>query len=129
MSERVNRTRAASPKVCFHRLRPVTAFETKTAMGHEGRSPPRRLSVRCRLEEETFAGIRGNGRDAPCAGRRGVRQRRGCRLRPFPGSSNEGADPKETLGTGSAGLAIGGAYLAVAAGVDHPADEVGVARQ
>ena len=33
----------------------------------EGRSPPWRLSVRCRLEEETFAGIRGNGRDAPCA--------------------------------------------------------------
>src|SRR6516162_11418794 len=47
----------------------------------------------------------------------------------FPGSSNEGADPKGTLGTGSAGLARGGAYLAVAAGVDHLADEVGIARQ
>ena len=36
-------------------------------MGHEGRSPPRRLSVRCSLEEEIFAGIRDNGGDAPCA--------------------------------------------------------------
>ena len=30
-------------------------------MGHEGRSPPRRLSVRCRLEEETFAGYAATG--------------------------------------------------------------------
>jgi hypothetical protein len=53
--------------------------------------------------------------------------RRMRRLRPFPQSSNEGADPKGTLGTGSAGLAIGGAYLAVATGVDHLGDEFGVA--
>src|SRR5438132_55436 len=38
-------------------------------------------------------------------------------------------DPKGTLGTGSAGLAVGGAYLAVAAGIDHPVAELGVARQ
>ena len=38
-----------------------------SASGHEGRSPPRRLSVRCSLEEEIFAGIRDNGGDAPCA--------------------------------------------------------------
>jgi hypothetical protein len=29
-----------------------------------------------------------------------------------------GTDAKRTLGTGSAGLAVGGAYLAVAAGVE-----------
>jgi hypothetical protein len=46
------------------RLKPLAR---RSGVGHEGRSPPRRLSVRCRLEEETFAGIRGNGRDAPCA--------------------------------------------------------------
>ena len=40
-----------------------------------------------------------------------------------------GADPKRTLGTGSAGLAVGSAYLAVATGVDHLVDELGVARQ
>jgi cobalamin biosynthesis protein CobT len=39
----------------------------RSGMGHEGHSPPRRLRVRCRLEEETFAGTRSNGRDAPCA--------------------------------------------------------------
>ncbi len=38
-------------------------------------------------------------------------------------------DPKGTLGTGSAGLAVGGAYLAVAAGIDHLVAELGVARQ
>jgi hypothetical protein len=40
-----------------------------------------------------------------------------------------GTDPKGTLGTGSAGLAVGGAYLAVAAGVDHLVAEFGVALQ
>jgi len=39
------------------------------------------------------------------------------------------ANPKGTLGTGSAGLAVGGAYLAVAAGIDHLVAELGVARQ
>jgi hypothetical protein len=38
-------------------------------------------------------------------------------------------DPKGTLGTGSAGLAVGGPYLAVAAGIDHLVAELGVARQ
>ena len=38
-------------------------------------------------------------------------------------------DPKGTLGTGSADLAIGGTYLAVSTGVDHLVDEFGVARQ
>jgi len=42
---------------------------------------------------------------------------------------SHGLDPKGTLGTGSAGLAVGGAYLAVAAGVDHLVAEFGVARQ
>src|SRR5215472_5061854 len=51
------------------------------------------------------------------------------RLRPFPQSSDEGADPEGALDTGSAGLAEGGTYLAVATGVDHLADELGVARQ
>ena len=40
-----------------------------------------------------------------------------------------GIHPKGTLSTGSAGLAVGGAYLAVAAGVDHLVTEFGVARQ
>jgi hypothetical protein len=34
-------------------------------MGHEDAFPRRRLSARCRFSQETFAGTRGNGRDAP----------------------------------------------------------------
>ena len=34
-------------------------------MGHEERFPPSRLSGRCRFSQRTFAGKRGNGRDAP----------------------------------------------------------------
>jgi len=34
-------------------------------MGHEDAFPPPRLSVRCRFSQGTFAGTRGNGRDAP----------------------------------------------------------------
>jgi hypothetical protein len=34
-------------------------------MGHEERFRPLSLSGRCRLGEATFAGTRGNGRDAP----------------------------------------------------------------
>jgi hypothetical protein len=46
----------------------------------------------------------------------------------IPAIVKRGPDPKRTLDTGSAGLAIGGAYLAVAAGVDHLVAEFGVAR-
>jgi len=51
------------------------------------------------------------------------------RLLPFPHHEKRGPDPNGTLGTGSAGLAVGGAYLSVATGLDHLADEFGVARQ
>src|SRR5580693_3863210 len=52
------------------------------------------------------------------------------RLRLFAATEGRGQfDPKGTLGTGSAGLAVGGAYLAVAAGVDHLVAEFGVGRQ
>ena len=34
---------------------------------HEERFPPPRLSARCRFSQGTFAGMRGNGRDAPSA--------------------------------------------------------------
>jgi hypothetical protein len=34
---------------------------------HEERFPPPRLSARCRFSQGTFAGMRGNGRDAPLA--------------------------------------------------------------
>ena len=34
-------------------------------MGHEDAFPPPRLSARCRFSQDTFAGTRGNGRDAP----------------------------------------------------------------
>jgi len=36
-----------------------------TPMGHEERFPPPRLSACCRFSQGTFAGVRGNGRDAP----------------------------------------------------------------
>jgi hypothetical protein len=36
-------------------------------MGQEGRFPPPRLSARCRISQETFAGTRANGRVAPSA--------------------------------------------------------------
>jgi hypothetical protein len=34
-------------------------------MGHEDQFPPRRLSARCWFSQGTFAGARGNVRDAP----------------------------------------------------------------
>src|ERR1700730_11549823 len=41
------------------------------ASGHEDAFPPPRLSGRCRFSQETLAGTRGNGEDAPIpAGRR-----------------------------------------------------------
>jgi hypothetical protein len=39
---------------------------------HEERFPPPRLSARCRFSQGTFAGMRGNGRDAPEAAIRGT---------------------------------------------------------
>ena len=48
---------------------------------------------------------------------------------PFPRSSNGARTRKGHSAQGSAGLAVGGAYLAVAAGVDHLVAEFGVARQ
>jgi hypothetical protein len=47
----------------------------------------------------------------------------------IPAIIKRGPDPNGTLGTGSAGLAVGRAYLAVATGVDHLVDEFGVAPQ
>jgi hypothetical protein len=76
--------------------------------------PPPRLSGRSAYSEQTFAGTHGNVRGAPTAA--------------IPAIVKRGPDPKRTLDTGSAGLAIGGAYLAVAAGVDHLVAEFGVAR-
>jgi hypothetical protein len=35
------------------------------AQGHEDAFPSPRLSGRCRFSQETFAGTRGNGEDAP----------------------------------------------------------------
>jgi hypothetical protein len=40
------------------------------AMGHEDAFPRPRLSSRCRFSQRTFAGTRGNGRDAPIAATR-----------------------------------------------------------
>ena len=34
-------------------------------MGHEDLLPPHPLNARCPLSQATFAGVRGNGRDAP----------------------------------------------------------------
>ena len=34
-------------------------------LGHEDAFPPPRLSVGCRFNQRTFAGMRRNGRDAP----------------------------------------------------------------
>ena len=65
--------------------------------------------------EGIFAATRGNDELAP----------KGA----IPAIIKRGADPKGTPGTGSAGLAVGVAYLAVATGVDHLVDEFGVARQ
>jgi hypothetical protein len=41
------------------------ATGSKVGMEQEGRFPPPRLSARCRISQETFAGTRANGRDAP----------------------------------------------------------------
>jgi Helix-turn-helix domain of resolvase len=38
--------------------------------GHEERFPSPRLSARCRFSQGSFAGTRGNGRDAPIPGHR-----------------------------------------------------------
>ena len=40
-------------------------FVTGSASGHEDAFPTSRLSARCRFSQETFAGTRGNERDAP----------------------------------------------------------------
>ena len=37
----------------------------RSALGHEERFPPTRLSAGCGFREETIAGMRRNGRDAP----------------------------------------------------------------
>jgi len=38
-----------------------------TAVGHEERFPPTKLSAGCGFRKETLAGMRRNGRDAPVA--------------------------------------------------------------
>jgi hypothetical protein len=43
-----------------------------TAVGHEDAFPRPRLSARCRFSQGTFAGTRGNGRDAPISALRGT---------------------------------------------------------
>ena len=84
-------------------------------MGREDLFEPPRPSGGCRFGQGKFAEIYRNGRDAPI-----VAISRGHQTEP---------GPKGMLGAGSAGLAVGGAYLAVATGVDHLVDEFGVARQ
>jgi len=46
-------------------LRAVLAEIRRTGMGHEDAFPRPRLSARYRFSQRTFAGPRGNGRDAP----------------------------------------------------------------
>ena len=67
----------------------------------------------------------GKGRFPPGEAIRGP-SRSSTTLNPEPTAQ---IDPKGTLGTGSAGLAVGGAYLAVAAGIDHLVAELRIARQ
>jgi len=58
-----------------------------TDVGHEDPFPPHRLNARCPLSKETFAGTRGNGRDAPISAIRQLtpQDRRGStRKPPFP---------------------------------------------
>ena len=43
-----------------------------TGLGHEDAFPQPRLSARYRFSQGTFAGTRGNGRDAPIPADRGV---------------------------------------------------------
>jgi hypothetical protein len=44
---------------------PIGLVAAMTAVGHQERLPPPRLSGRCGFGEGTFAGTRGNGEDAP----------------------------------------------------------------
>ena len=119
------------------RLSPITR-----AGGHdhaEGREPVRPVGL-----QHARSTTRASGLPPAAARRPGVRRPfsrlsapRGCRA----GAEGSGrcnfylflcatkTQRARFAGTGSAGLAVGGAYLAVAAGVDHLVDEFGVARQ
>src|SRR5207302_1159922 len=48
-------------------LRRTCSGRRMTQMGHEDAFPRPRLSARCQFSQGTFAGTRGNGRDAPTA--------------------------------------------------------------
>ena len=50
-----------------------------TSLGHEDQFPPLRLSARYPFGQETFAGVRGNGRDAPIGAVRGTSRTGGSR--------------------------------------------------
>ena len=49
----------------FHPLSRSGWRRSMAGMGHEDAFPRPRLSARCRFSQRTFAGPRGNGRDAP----------------------------------------------------------------
>jgi hypothetical protein len=67
-SQRFLEPEASAPKVPFlHPQRSGVLVWAMTGMGHEDAFPPSRLSVRYRFSQATFAGTRGNGRDAPKA--------------------------------------------------------------
>ena len=48
-------------------FRTTMAVARRTASGHKGAFPRRRLNARCQFSQETFAGVRSNGQDAPIA--------------------------------------------------------------
>src|ERR1700739_3280875 len=65
-----NRRRGRGTQVVRERqlathLRRSSGRRWTAAMGHEDAFPRPRLSARCRFSQGTFAGTRGNGRDAP----------------------------------------------------------------
>ena len=66
--------------------RPRRVLQTP-GMGHEDRFPPPRLSGRCGFSQGTYAGTRGNGRDAPIPA---VRRTRTLRVSDAPGSQPAG---------------------------------------
>jgi len=57
--------RAPRPTAGFHQLGQYRWLSTGSAKGHEDAFPRSRLSAGCRFSQGTFAGTRGNGRDAP----------------------------------------------------------------
>jgi hypothetical protein len=54
------------------RAEPSDRAQARSALGHEERFPPTRLSAGYVIREKTFAGTHGNGRDAPIPAIRGI---------------------------------------------------------